>query len=81
MREYMAFKRGARGVYIVHVCKREAEGPAVNLLNTKVRCTSQDTGIWDKPADDATGQPPRDQPAPDPARCFDCPVDPAPAAQ
>eukprot|EP00964_Phaeocystis_antarctica_P046838 scaffold27074_cov34-Phaeocystis_antarctica.AAC.1 len=24
---------------------------------------------------------PRDQPAPDPARCFDCPVDPAPAAQ
>ena len=22
-----------------------------------------------------------DQPAPDPARCFDCPVDPAPAAQ
>ena len=24
---------------------------------------------------------PRDQPAPDPARCIDCPVDPAPAAQ
>jgi len=24
---------------------------------------------------------PRDQPAPDPARCFDCPVDPAPAAK
>eukprot|EP00964_Phaeocystis_antarctica_P029559 scaffold16661_cov53-Phaeocystis_antarctica.AAC.3 len=48
---------------------------------SSANCCRQSVGAPAPPRRPSVYLEPRDQPAPDPARCFDCPVDPAPAAQ
>ena len=71
-------------IFIVVTPARQLEGPAFNTPNVFVARRALAAGIRRSTCSAAEAtyvQRCDDQPAADPARCFDCPVDPAPAEQ